>query len=124
MEELAGGVREVLAQSGSDPGGVALARIPGGASRETWLVEAEGGQWVLRRDPKGTVSLVPLAEEFALISRAAQAGVPVPRPLAFEPDGGRFGTAGLLMEHVEGTSVAPRILRKPEFRQARELLTV
>jgi aminoglycoside phosphotransferase (APT) family kinase protein len=124
MEELAAGVRAVIAGRDADPGDLRLTRIPGGASRETWLAEGEGGRWVLRRDPKGTVSLVPLAEEFALISRVAEAGVPVPRPLAFEPDGGRFDSPGLLMAHVDGTSVAPRILRKPEFDSARQRLSV
>jgi aminoglycoside phosphotransferase (APT) family kinase protein len=47
----------------------------------------------------------------------------VPEPLAFEPDGGRFGSPGLLMAHVDGTSVAPRILRKAEFEPARAALT-
>ena len=123
MEDLAAGVRDVLAERGIAAGDVTLTRIPGGASRETWLAEGGGGRWVLRRDPKGTVSLVPLAEEYTLISRAAEAGVPVPGPLAFEPDGGRFGSPGLLMAHVDGTSVAPRILRKPEFEAARAGLT-
>jgi aminoglycoside phosphotransferase (APT) family kinase protein len=123
MEELAAGVREVLAERGIDSGEIELTRIPGGASRETWLAEGNGARWVLRRDPKGSVSLVPMAEEFALVSVAAEAGAPVPGPLAFEPEGGRFGSPGLLMEHVEGTSVAPRILRKPEFSAARDALT-
>jgi aminoglycoside phosphotransferase (APT) family kinase protein len=123
MEELAAGIRLVLADRGIDAGLLELTRIPGGASRETWLAEGDGARWVLRRDPKSSVSLVPMAEEFALISRAAEAGAPVPKPLAFEPDGGRFGSPGLLMEHVEGTSVAPRILRKPEFSAARGALT-
>jgi aminoglycoside phosphotransferase (APT) family kinase protein len=123
MEELAAGIRLVLADRGIDAGSLELTRIPGGASRETWLAEGDGARWVLRRDPKGSVSLVPMAEEFALISRAAQVGAPVPEPLAFEPDGGRFGSPGLLMEYVEGTSVAPRILRKPEFSKARGALT-
>jgi aminoglycoside phosphotransferase (APT) family kinase protein len=123
MEELAAEVGEVLADRGVDAGEVNLTRIPGGASRETWLAESERGRWVLRRDPQGSVSLVPLADEFALISRAAETGAPVPEPLAFEPDGGRFGSPGLLMAHVEGTSVAPRILRRPEFESARARLT-
>jgi aminoglycoside phosphotransferase (APT) family kinase protein len=113
----------VLAERDADPGEVELTPIPGGASRETWLIESQTGRWVLRRDPQGKVSLVALAEEFQLISRAAEAGAPVPVPLAFEPDGGRFGSPGLLMKHVEGTSVAPRILRKPEFETARAELT-
>jgi aminoglycoside phosphotransferase (APT) family kinase protein len=119
MDELVAGIREVLAERGANPGELDLTPIPGGASRETWLVEGESGRWVLRRDPRGTVSLVPMADEYALISLAAEAGAPVPEPLAFEPDGGRFGSPGLLMAHVEGTSVAPRILRKPEFETAR-----
>jgi aminoglycoside phosphotransferase (APT) family kinase protein len=123
MDELAAGVREVLAERGIEAGDLTLFPIPGGASRETWLAEGKEGRWVLRRDPKGSVSLVPMADEFALISRAADAGAPVPQPLAFEPDGGRFGSPGLLMAHVEGTSVAPRILRKPEYEGARSKLT-
>jgi aminoglycoside phosphotransferase (APT) family kinase protein len=122
-EQLARGIPEVLAERGVEAGEVELSRIPGGASRETWLAESGAGSWVLRRDPKGSVSLVPMQDEFALIRAAAEAGVAVPEPLAFEPDGGRFGSPGLLMGHVEGTSVAPRILRKPEFESARSSLT-
>jgi aminoglycoside phosphotransferase (APT) family kinase protein len=121
-EELAGGVSAVLAEQGIDAGEVRLSRIPGGASRETWLAEGDAGRWVLRRDPKGSVSLVPMGEEFALVRAAADAGVPVPEPVAFEPDGGRFGSPGMLMAHVEGTSVAPRVLRKPEYERARRAL--
>ena len=123
MEELAAGIRLVLADLGIDAGRLELSRIPGGASRETWLAEGESARWVLRRDPRGSVSLVPMAEEFALLSRAAEANVPVAAPLAFEPDGGRFGSPGLLMAYVQGSSVAPRILRKPEFEHARTVLT-
>jgi aminoglycoside phosphotransferase (APT) family kinase protein len=123
MEDLAAGIRDVLRERGVDAGELSLTRIPGGASRETWLAESEAGRWVLRRDPKGTVSLVPLADEFTLVSRAAEVGVPVAEPIAFEPDDGRFGSPGLLMAHVAGTSVAPRVLRKPELEVARGALT-
>jgi len=64
-----------------------------------------------------------MSDEFALIRAAAEAGVPVPEPIAFEPEGGRFGSPGLLMSHVGGTSVAPRVLRRPEFESARANLT-
>ena len=123
MEELITGVREVLAEKGIETERLDLTSIPGGASRETWLVVGDRDRWVLRRDPRGTVSLVPMAEEFALISRAADAGAPVPEPLAFEPEGGRFGSPGRLMGFVDGPSVAPRILRKPEYEAARSGLT-
>ncbi len=123
MEELTAGVRSLLADVEGDRGELTLSAIPGGASRETWLVENADRRWVLRRDPEGSVSLVPLPNEFALIDRAAEAGVPVPRPLALEPAGGRLGTAAILLSFISGTSVAPRILRKPEYAGARDRLT-
>jgi aminoglycoside phosphotransferase (APT) family kinase protein len=118
MEELAAGVREILGEEE-----LSLTTIPGGASRETWLAEAGDKRWILRRDPQGSVSLVPISNEFALIQRAQDAGVPVPEPVAMERADGRLGTEGMLMAFVEGTSVAPRILRKPEFDRARSRLT-
>jgi aminoglycoside phosphotransferase (APT) family kinase protein len=122
-EDLAAGVAEVLAEVESvRPAELDLSRIPGGASRETWLAQSEDRSWVIRRDPPGSASLVPMREEFGLIRRADDAGVPVPRPLAFEPEGGRFASPGMLVAHVAGTSVGPRILRKPEYEGAREAL--
>jgi aminoglycoside phosphotransferase (APT) family kinase protein len=122
--ELANGVREVLAELGVEAP-PRLTPIPGGASRETWLIEAgeDGLRYVLRRDPPGAESLVSQRQEFDLIRLASDAGVPVPRPLRFEPEGGRFETAGNLMAYVGGESVAPRILRKPEYEAARARLT-
>lgn len=139
LADVAAGVRSVLAEAGADPGDLTLSPIPGGASRETWLVErpalprgggnegrsvADAPVCVLRRDPEGSVSLVPMSGEFSLLQAARGAGVPVPEPIAVEGDGGRFGSSGLLMGFVEGTSVAPRVLRKPEFEAARERLPV
>jgi aminoglycoside phosphotransferase (APT) family kinase protein len=116
-------VRSLIAEVDADPGEISLSAIPGGASRETWLVREANDQWVIRRDPVGSVSLVPLADEFRLIALVRDAGVPVPRPLFYEPGGGRLGSPGILMSFVEGTSVAPRILRKPEYERARGRLT-
>ena len=124
-------VRAAITEVDGDPGELTLSPIPGGASRETWLIERQHGAeeegavggWVLRRDPRGSVSLVPMADEFELLGLAQKAGVPVPQPMFVDPDGGRFGSPGFLMAHVDGTSVAPRILRKPEFGLARERLT-
>jgi aminoglycoside phosphotransferase (APT) family kinase protein len=120
------GVREVLAELGVPAAEKAeLSEIPGGASRETYLVEVPGGQrFVVRRDPPGAESLVPEAGEFRLLRLAAEAGVPVPEALHLEPEGGRFGTAGMLVSFVEGESVAPRVLRREELAGAREQLPV
>ena len=121
--DLPGAVRAALAETlGRDPGEVELSPIPGGASRQTFLVEGEAGRWVLRRDPPGAGSFTPLAVEFGLIRAAAAAGVPVPAVLHFVPEGGCFGTSGFLLDHVDGTSVAPRLLRRDEYAGARERL--
>jgi aminoglycoside phosphotransferase (APT) family kinase protein len=116
-------VRAALARAlGSDPGEVSMAPVPGGASREAWSIESSRGRWFLRRDPAAGGSFLPLALEHRVISEVAARGVPAPRPLAFEPAGGAVGTAGLLMEHVPGTSVARRVLRRDDLAAARERL--
>ena len=115
-------VSAALSAAGEEPGVVRLARIPGGASREVYLAESEAGRWVLRRDPPGAESFTPLAVEHQILGAAAAAGVPVPRPIRFEGQGGSFGSAGFLMEHVAGDSVAPRLLRREEYESARRAL--
>jgi aminoglycoside phosphotransferase (APT) family kinase protein len=122
MEELAADVAEALRLEGlSSAETIELTRIPGGASRETYLVEAPDGRWVLRRDPPGSRSLLSQEQEWHLL-RAAAAVAPVPKPVIYQASWGG-GPAGVLMDFVEGISVAPRVLRKPEFEKARGRLT-
>src|SRR4051794_4486704 len=123
-DALAVGVRELVAEAeGSDPGAIALSAIPGGASRETFLAEAGERRWVIRRDPLGAPdSFAPLETEFRVVQAAAAARVPVAPPIAFEPAGARLESAGFLMGHVSGTSVAPRVLRRDERAAARRAL--
>ncbi len=122
-DQLEAGVREVLAQvGGHEPAELSLKLIPGGASRQTFAVAADGERYVLRRDPGGEETFTALDGETKVIRAAAAAGVPVAPPLHFEPAGGRFGSAGYLMRHVEGESVAPRVLRRDVFAAARERL--
>jgi aminoglycoside phosphotransferase (APT) family kinase protein len=78
---------------------------------------------VVRRDPPGAEeSFAPLEVEFRVLAAAAAAGVPVPRAIAYEPVGGCLETAGFLMDHVAGASVAPRVLRRDELAGARAAL--
>jgi aminoglycoside phosphotransferase (APT) family kinase protein len=122
MEELTAAVAAALRERGeSSAKAVELTRIPGGASRETFLVEAQDGRWVLRRDPPGSRSQLSQRQEWDLL-RVVAATDRVPKPIAYEGSWGG-GPAGMLMEFVEGTSVAPRVLRKPEYGRAREKLT-
>jgi aminoglycoside phosphotransferase (APT) family kinase protein len=122
MEELAADVAEALRLEGlSSAETVELTRIPGGASRETYLVDAADGRWVLRRDPPGSRSLLSQEQEWHLLC-AATAVAPVPKPVIYQASWGG-GPAGVLMDFVEGISVAPRVLRKPEYETARGRLT-
>ncbi len=114
-------VRELLTGAlGTDPGPVTLSTVEGGASRETFMVDAADRRFVLRRDPAAGMSFTPLELEGVVIELVAATGAPVAAPLVFEPAGGRLGGAGYLMDFVEGTSVAPRILRRDEYAAARE----
>jgi aminoglycoside phosphotransferase (APT) family kinase protein len=120
----AGALREILAELGEDPGELELKEIEGGASRQTFLVAAGGEpRWVLRREPAKGMSFAPLELELRAIAAADLAGVAVAPTVTAEPAGGRFGPgAGYLMEFVEGTSIAPRVLRREELATARERL--
>lgn len=101
-----------------------LRRLSGGASRETWAftaVDAGGAErrLVLRLDrPGGSVTGAP-ENERRLLEAAHAAGVPVPRVVAGGEDDSPFGRPFLVTEHVEGETIARRILRDDELRAAR-----
>ncbi|WP_067540614.1 phosphotransferase family protein [Nocardia crassostreae] len=87
-----------------------LTPLPGGASRDSWLVATDRQRYVLKRDPLHERSpLTSRRREYLAARSAAEAGVPVPRPVCFEPAGGRFGSAGMLSEFVPGTASPNRI---------------
>jgi aminoglycoside phosphotransferase (APT) family kinase protein len=100
-----------------------LKRLSGGASRETWAFTADGRELILRRDPPGRAAdFGSMGLEAAAIRAATAAGLAVPEVLVVD-DGGRLGTAGMVMARVEGETVARRILREPGFAGARAALT-
>ena len=117
-------VRELAAEAlGADPGELEIRPVEGGASRETFIALAAGEpRFVIRREPAAGMSFTGLELESRVVAAADLAGVPTAPALGFEPAGGRLGGAGYLMEHVGGTSVAPRILRRDELATARERL--
>ncbi|WP_214316601.1 phosphotransferase family protein [Nonomuraea sediminis] len=96
-------------------------RLPGGASRETWSVDAVADgvvhELVLRLDSPGAALEAGsgLAAEARLMRAAEQAGVPVPRIVAAaEPY--------ILMQRVAGETIPRKILRDEAYRQARPRL--
>jgi aminoglycoside phosphotransferase (APT) family kinase protein len=114
-------VREGVAVSG-------LHRLTGGASRETWAFTATSRshgteELILRRDPPGRPGLPgSMTMEADAMRAAGRAGLPVPA-VVIDDDGGRLGTAGLVMVRIPGETIARRILRDDRFARAREVLT-
>lgn len=99
-----------------------LDRLSGGASREMWSVTvADGGGergLVLRRDPPGAPARSDRAGEAEILRAAAAVGVPVPVVL-WTGGADELGSPGFVMEHVDGETIARRILRDDGYAQAR-----
>lgn len=108
---------------------VDVTRLSGGASRETWAVGVRRGDGtddplILQRARAGASGAregsLGMGGEAALLGAMAAAGVPVAPVLAGETEAGRLGASFLLMERVEGETIARRLLRDPEWEVARE----
>jgi aminoglycoside phosphotransferase (APT) family kinase protein len=93
-----------------------VTRLTGGASRETWSFDALiGGAWrplVLRRDRAGRG---PMTREALAFEAAARVAVPEPEIVAADE-------AFLVMERIEGETIARRILRDEQFATVRPRL--
>ena len=123
---LAGVVRR---RFGNDAKLVGLERLSGGASQELWSFDVETpdgarSPLILRRNPGGTVqreSAAGMETEARLIGLARAAGTPAPEVVhVCEPDDG-LGR-GYVMERLAGETIARRILRDPEYAEARPRL--
>lgn len=114
-----------------------LTRLSGGASRETWAFEAQRGAdpprpWILRRDfpaaaaPTlaglvGNTDALDRRGEYELCRHLADAGLPVPRPVALADAQSGLGPS-FVMECVDGEALPQRILRDDAFAAVRERL--
>jgi len=107
-----------------------VARLSGGASQETWsfaVVAPEGTtRWIMRRQPLAAVGerstlSCGLDVEAKLVGLAREAGVPVPRIACELRPGDGLGD-GFVSEHVDGETLARRILREDAFARARPKL--
>jgi aminoglycoside phosphotransferase (APT) family kinase protein len=129
IKDLPARLEAFLAEKLGVPARVVAARaLTGGASRDTWSVDAEaGGQrlaLVVRRDLGGQIDDLALgrAEEFAVLARAHAAGVLVPRPRWVCADPQVLGAKFLVMDRLEGESVGRRVVREPGLTAARQAL--
>jgi aminoglycoside phosphotransferase (APT) family kinase protein len=119
-----------------------LRRLSGGASRETWAFDADDRPLILQRERPGGLRKAGMATEAALLQAAAGQGVPVPAVVATDADAhadsagpeptdpapaaaagdGGLGAAWMVVERVEGETIARKILRDDEFAAARPVL--
>jgi aminoglycoside phosphotransferase (APT) family kinase protein len=105
-----------------------LRRLSGGASRETWSFDALSGDrrrpLILQRlrpgVPKSTTG-IPIAVEAALLRVAGRHGVPVAGVVA-DDSGDILGSAGMVVERLDGETIARKLLRDDAFAAAREHL--
>ena len=97
-----------------------LVRLTGGASRETWSFTAKTAdstrRLVLRRDPPGSDRPEGMAREAAAIGAAGRHGVPVPTLI---DSGDGLGSPYLITDHVDGETIARRLLREDRYADAR-----
>jgi aminoglycoside phosphotransferase (APT) family kinase protein len=98
-----------------------LVPLAGGASRELYgfdvVAGAERHELVLRADPDGLEAPDARRREFAALTAAHEAGVPVPAPHWLIP-----GDTGIVMQRVHGEAIARRLLRDDRYATARERL--
>ena len=95
-----------------------LHRLSGGASRETWRFEADGRPLILQRQRAGDER--DMLIEAGVVRAAGRGGAPVPELLdARRRDD---GMAFMVLEAVDGETIARKILRDDEFATARPRL--
>ena len=98
-----------------------LARIPGGASRETYrfrVAYERNGESVergliLRRDPTASLIETERSTEFRAYGAFHKLGLPVPEPIALELEGGVLERPFFIMEEITGCSVASILMPDP-----------
>ena len=99
-----------------------LARLSGGASRETWSFDATADdgstlELILRRDPPGRAAAA--VDECALLTEASRSNVRVPT-VRFELDEDDEVGHGFVMDRIAGETLGRRIVHDDRFASARD----
>jgi len=95
-----------------------LHRLSGGASRETWRFTANGRALILQRQRSGDQR--DMLVEAGVVGAARRGGVPVPELI--EARRRDDGMAFMVLEAIDGESIARKIQRDPEYASARPRL--
>jgi aminoglycoside phosphotransferase (APT) family kinase protein len=87
-------------------------------------VDADGEPLLVRRAAGGVIHrhTLTLADEYATLEAAYEAGVKVPKPYGYIAD--LEGREAFVMERLEGETIGRRIVQKPELAAARATLPV
>lgn len=95
-----------------------VTRLSGGASRETWSFEADGRRLILQRQRPGDTR--DMMVEARVVETAFAAGVQVPELIS----SGQMssGAKYMVLSHVDGETIARKILRDERFALARPAL--
>jgi aminoglycoside phosphotransferase (APT) family kinase protein len=97
-----------------------LTRLSGGASRETWWFRAGDGRYVLQRQRSGSPR--DMSVEVAVLRAAHAAGVPVAEVVTASADPAVLGAPFMVVQAIEGETIARKILRDEGFSVARSVL--
>ena len=95
-----------------------LARLSGGASRETWRFRADGTDRIVQRQRAGDER--DMMVEASVLAAAGDADVLVPALLCADP--GTDGTASMIVEAIDGETIARKIQRDDDYAAARPKL--
>lgn len=107
-----------------------LSRIPGGASRETWMFDASWivdgaehqGAFVLRKDPPASLVESERSLEYAFYDALWGSDVPVPRMRWLETDPRHLGSEFFIMERVLDSDANTTRIQEREYDEARPVL--
>lgn len=107
-----------------------LSRIPGGASRETWMFDVawvdttapRTGAFVLRKDLPASLLETDRAVEYAFYAAFENSEVPVPRMRWLESDPAHLGSAFFIMERIVNCDSNQRRILEPDYADSRDSL--
>ncbi|MBI2765178.1 MAG: phosphotransferase family protein [Chloroflexi bacterium] len=104
-----------------------LLRIPGGASRETWMFKAvwqtatgrQSQEFILRKDPPASLLETDREAEYAFYSTFAGSDVPVPAMRWLETGAEHLGSPFFIMERIPDIEASTRVILEPRYDEAR-----
>jgi aminoglycoside phosphotransferase (APT) family kinase protein len=129
-DELAANIERFIAAQTGFPARISdLRRLTGGASRETWSLDAtitrdgatEAVPLILQRDVRGAAKALSRSMEFRLMKAAFDDGVAAPEPLWLGDETVGKGES-FFVRRVDGETLPRRLLREDDYAEARRSL--